>query len=125
MSLSAGQRQRIGLARAVFGDPFLIVLDEPNANLDADGENALTRAIQILRNDKAIVIVISHRPSALAALNMAMVLYEGKAIAFGPSEEVFARVRTATGQVAAARKPVVVAEAKTVRRVPLAEGVAQ
>jgi len=95
MSLSAGQRQRIGLARAVYGDPFLIVLDEPNANLDAEGENALTRAIAILRHTKRIVIVISHRPSALAALNMAMILYDGKAIAFGPSEEIFARVRTA------------------------------
>jgi ATP-binding cassette, subfamily C, bacterial PrsD len=105
MSLSAGQRQRVGLARAVFGDPFLVVLDEPNANLDADGENALTRAIQILRLQGRIVIVISHRPSALAALNMALVLYEGKAIAFGPSEEIFARVRNATGQAAAAREP--------------------
>src|SRR5205814_1899836 len=69
MSLSAGQRQRVGLARAVFGDPFLVVLDEPNANLDADGENALSRAIQILRHNKSIVVVISHRPSALSALN--------------------------------------------------------
>jgi ABC-type protease/lipase transport system fused ATPase/permease subunit len=93
MSLSAGQRQRIGLARAVFGDPFLIVLDEPNANLDAEGENALGRAIQILRRTGNIVIVISHRPNALAALDMAIVLYEGKAIAFGSSQEVFARVR--------------------------------
>ena len=93
MSLSAGQRQRVGLARAVFGDPFLIVLDEPNANLDAEGENALGRAIQILRQMGSIVIVISHRPNALAALNMALVLYDGKAIAFGPSQEVFARVR--------------------------------
>ncbi|MGB8398367.1 type I secretion system permease/ATPase [Bradyrhizobium sp.] len=115
MSLSAGQRQRVGLARAVFGDPFLVVLDEPNANLDADGENALTRAIQILRQNKSIVVVISHRPSALTALNMAMVLYEGKAIAFGSSEQVFARVRNATGQAA---------DAKAVRRAPLAEGVA-
>src|SRR5438874_5275699 len=95
MALSAGQRQRVGLARAVFGDPFLLVLDEPNANLDAEGEAALTRAIQIMRYNKCIVIVISHRPSALAALNMAMILYEGKAIAFGPSEEIFARVRMA------------------------------
>jgi PrtD family type I secretion system ABC transporter len=93
MALSAGQRQRVGLARAVFGDPFLVVLDEPNANLDAEGENALGRAIQILRQMGSIVIVISHRPNALAALNMALVLYDGRAIAFGPSQEVFARVR--------------------------------
>ena len=94
MSLSAGQRQRVGLARAVFGDPFLVVLDEPNANLDADGENALGRAIQTMRSSGSIVIVISHRPSALGALNMAMVLYEGRAIAFGPREEIFARIQT-------------------------------
>ena len=101
MSLSAGQRQRIGLARAVFGDPFMVVLDEPNANLDTDGENALTRAIQILRHNKCIVIVVSHRPSALAALDTAMVLYEGKGIAFGSCQEIFARVRTAKGRVCA------------------------
>jgi PrtD family type I secretion system ABC transporter len=142
MSLSAGQRQRVGLARAVFGDPFLIVLDEPNANLDADGENALTRAIQILRLQGCIVIVISHRPSALAALNMALVLYDGKAIAFGPCEEIFARVRKATGQAAAAREPAAArqpaaarepaparqpaaaTEMKTVRRAPVVESVA-
>jgi PrtD family type I secretion system ABC transporter len=91
-SLSAGQRQRIGLARSIFGNPFLIVLDEPNANLDAEGEIALTTAIQTLRAKGCIVIVVSHRTSSLAALNMAMVLYEGRAIAFGPREGVFARV---------------------------------
>ena len=101
LSLSAGQRQRIGLARAVYGDPFLVVLDEPNANLDTEGENALSRAIQVLRQNNSIVIVISHRPSAIASLNMAMVLYEGKAIAFGPSEEVFSRVRASKTQAAA------------------------
>ena len=82
----------MGLARAVYGNPFLIVLDEPNANLDADGENALSQTILTLRRNQSIVIVISHRPSALGALNMAMVLYEGKSIAFGTSQEVFARV---------------------------------
>jgi ATP-binding cassette subfamily C protein PrsD len=124
MALSAGQRQRVGLARAVYGDPFLLVLDEPNANLDAEGEGALTRAIQFMRQNKRIVIVISHRPSALAALNMAMILYEGKAIAFGPSEEIFARVRSTNGQVAAARPPAAPpVGAKTVRRTPLAESV--
>ena len=97
-ALSAGQRQRIGLARAVFGRPFLVVLDEPNANLDADGENALVNAIETLRREQTIVIVISHRPNALAALNMTMVLYGGRSIAFGPREEVFARVgRSAVG----------------------------
>jgi ATP-binding cassette, subfamily C, bacterial PrsD len=105
MSLSAGQRQRIGLARAVFGDPFLIVLDEPNANLDADGENALSRAIERMRRNECIVIVISHRPSALSALNMAMVLYEGKAIAFGPREEIFARVRNTSAKAPAPAMP--------------------
>ena len=101
MSLSAGQRQRVGLARAVFGDPFLIVLDEPNANLDTEGEQALTRAIQTMRAAKSIVIVISHRTSALAALDMALVLYEGKAIAFGRRDEVFARVNNANRELAA------------------------
>jgi PrtD family type I secretion system ABC transporter len=102
MSLSAGQRQRIGLARAVFGGPFLVVLDEPNANLDADGETALTRAIERLRNDGCIVVVVSHRASALSALNMASVMYDGRMIAFGPREEIFARVAPA------ARRPATV-----------------
>jgi ATP-binding cassette subfamily C protein PrsD len=91
-SLSAGQRQRIGLARAVYGDPFLIVLDEPNANLDGDGEMALVRAIEALRKKECIVVLVSHRPDAIAALNIAMVLYEGRMIAFGPRDEIFARV---------------------------------
>jgi PrtD family type I secretion system ABC transporter len=105
LSLSAGQRQRVGLARAVFGDPFLIVLDEPNANLDAEGENALARAIGIMRQSNSVVVVISHRPSALSALDMMMVLYEGKAIAFGPREEVLERVRSANGKAGAPQAP--------------------
>jgi ATP-binding cassette, subfamily C, type I secretion system permease/ATPase len=84
--LSAGQRQRIGLARAVFGSPFLIVLDEPNANLDAEGERALTNAIEILRKQLSIVVVVSHRHSVLSALDMTMVLREGRVAAFGPKE---------------------------------------
>jgi len=118
MSLSAGQRQRVGLARAVFGDPFLVVLDEPNANLDAEGENALAQAIQTLRRAGSIVIVISHRPNALAALDMAIVLYEGKSIAFGTSREVFARVR---GVSPAAPQQPAVANNKTTRRSVTAE----
>lgn len=90
--LSAGQRQRIGLARAVFGDPFLVVLDEPNANLDHDGEVALIRAIETLRRNQSIVVLVSHRPEAISALNMAMVLRDGRIVSFGPREELFARV---------------------------------
>ncbi len=123
MSLSAGQRQRIGLARAVFGDPFLVVMDEPNANLDADGENALNRVILALRQSQCIVVVVSHRPSALAALNMAMVLYEGKLIAFGSCEEIFARVRGAQGSSSPARKTATPSAAKATRHAPIAEEV--
>jgi PrtD family type I secretion system ABC transporter len=123
MTLSAGQRQRIGLARAAFGDPFLVVLDEPNANLDTDGENALGQAIETLRGNGSIVIVISHRPSALAVLDMAMVLYEGRAIAFGPSEEVFARVRGGPGMETPAAKAPAARTAPSAPRVAVAEGV--
>jgi ABC-type protease/lipase transport system fused ATPase/permease subunit len=87
----------------VFGDPFLVVLDEPNANLDAAGEATLARAIQILRQKNCIVIVISHRPNVLAALNMAMVLHEGRAIAFGTCQEIFARVGAHTAPSPPAR----------------------
>jgi ABC-type protease/lipase transport system fused ATPase/permease subunit len=90
--LSAGQRQRLGLARALYGQPFLVVLDEPNANLDAEGEAALTRAIKILRRREAIVIVVSHRPSALAALDTVLLLHQGSVLAFGRLEEVRARL---------------------------------
>jgi ATP-binding cassette subfamily C protein PrsD len=105
----------------VFGDPFLIVLDEPNANLDTEGEQALTRAIQAMRAAKSIVIVISHRPSALAALDMALVLYEGNAIAFGRRDEVFARVNNANQKIAARQAA---AAPKAVRRAEALEGVA-
>ena len=119
--LLKGYRQRVGLARAVFGDPFLIVLDEPNANLDAEGENALNRAIQYMRQNKSIVVVISHRPTALSALNMAMVLYEGKAIAFGPSEQIFARVQGNAGAPAVTGPAA--AAPKTIQKAPVAEAI--
>ena len=88
--LSAGQRQRIALARACYGDPFLIVLDEPNASLDTEGEKALAETIVRLRERQCIVIVISHRISTLDVLNMAMVMLNGRVLAFGPRDEVMA-----------------------------------
>jgi PrtD family type I secretion system ABC transporter len=87
-ALSAGQRQRIALARALYGNPFLVVLDEPNSNLDAEGEAALGGAIQSVRTRGGIVIVISHRPSALGAVDQVAVLGAGQLTAFGPKEDV-------------------------------------
>ncbi|TXN14717.1 type I secretion system permease/ATPase [Methylobacterium sp. WL122] len=90
--LSAGQRQRIGLARALYGDPFLVILDEPNANLDIEGENALTQAILRVRRRGGICIVVAHRPSALAAVDLILMMADGRAQAFGPKDEVLKRV---------------------------------
>jgi ATP-binding cassette subfamily C protein len=91
-ALSAGQRQLIGLARALYGDPFLVVLDEPNSNLDADGDVALGTAIRSVRQRGGIAVVIAHRPAALQYLDQVMVLAEGMVQAVGPKEEVLARM---------------------------------
>ena len=88
MALSAGQRQRIGLARALYGDPFLVVLDEPNSNLDADGEAALSEALEKIKKRGGIVVVIAHRPSALSAVDTVGVVQAGKLIALGPKDEI-------------------------------------
>ena len=95
-ALSAGQAQRIGLARALYGDPFLVVLDEPNSNLDADGEQALTEAIAQVRARGGIVVVVAHRPSALSAVDHVLVMRDGRAQAFGPKDEVLAKVLSPT-----------------------------
>jgi PrtD family type I secretion system ABC transporter len=91
-ALSAGQAQRIALARALYGDPFLVVLDEPNSNLDAEGDEALSRAILGVRARGGIVIVIAHRPSAIAGVDLLLMMNQGRAQAFGPKDEVLARV---------------------------------
>lgn len=91
-ALSAGQRQRIALARALYGEPFLVVLDEPNSNLDAEGDAALTQAILDLRARGAIAVVIAHRPSALAGIDQVMMMGEGRIQAMGPKEEVLRKV---------------------------------
>ena len=90
--LSAGQRQRIALARALYREPFLVVLDEPNSNLDAEGEAALTQAILGVRDRGGIVIVVAHRPSALAAIDIVLVMANGNAASIGPKDEVLSKV---------------------------------
>jgi ATP-binding cassette subfamily C protein len=87
-ALSAGQRQRIALARALYGKPFIVVLDEPNSNLDSDGEDALAKAIQSVRSRGGIVVVVAHRPGVLAVVDTVAVIGNGQMTAFGPRDEV-------------------------------------
>lgn len=91
-ALSAGQRQRVALARALYGDPFLVILDEPNSNLDAEGEAALTEAIQGVRARGGIAVVVAHRPSALASLDQILVMANGRIQVFGPKNDVLNKV---------------------------------
>jgi ATP-binding cassette subfamily C protein len=90
--LSAGQAQRIALARALYGDPFLVILDEPNSNLDAEGDEALTRAIVGIRARNGIVIVVAHRPSAIAGVDFVLAMNHGEQVEFGPKEETLGKV---------------------------------
>ncbi|MFD2185047.1 type I secretion system permease/ATPase [Rhodoplanes azumiensis] len=87
-ALSGGQRQRIALARALYKDPFLVVLDEPNSGLDAEGDAALTAAIHGIRARGGIAVIIAHRPAALAAVDQVLVLAAGQVQALGPKDEV-------------------------------------
>lgn len=95
LGLSAGQRQRIGLARAVFANPRLIVLDEPNANLDQAGESALAAAIADLKAREATIIMVGHRPSTLAEATKILLLKDGQVQLFGPREDVLGKLRDA------------------------------
>ena len=89
---SGGQRQRIALARALYKDPPIIVLDEPNSNLDAAGEKALAGAIVEAKNSGATVVVVSHRPSLLASTDNIIVLNQGRLVKIGPRDRVLAEL---------------------------------
>jgi PrtD family type I secretion system ABC transporter len=94
--LSGGQRQMIGLARAVFGNPRLVVLDEPNSNLDSDGEMALSRCLQFLKQTGVTVVLISHRPAVLQQVDDILYLHAGRPRALIPRAEFLAQMRRPT-----------------------------
>ena len=97
--LSAGQAQRVGLARALFRLPRIVVLDEPNANLDAEGEHALVEALVELKQQSTSIVMITHKPSLVASLDYLLVLRDGKIDFLGPREEVIARLSGAKPSV--------------------------
>lgn len=118
-ALSAGQRQRIGLARALYGEPFLVVMDEPNSNLDSEGEAALTRAIEGVKARGGIAIIIAHRPSALVAVDLVGVIQAGKLAGFGPKETILNPVHK---QPAPGVQPAPAVDGPAEPRLPTAEG---
>lgn len=93
MALSGGMRQRVGLARALYGDPRLVILDEPNSNLDEEGERALAQAMARMRASRCTVIVVTHRSQLIAHVDKLLVMSLGTVIAFGDRDDVVARMR--------------------------------
>jgi ATP-binding cassette subfamily C protein/ATP-binding cassette subfamily C protein EexD len=93
--LSGGQRQLIGLARALFGNPRLVVLDEPNSNLDGDAEARLVGSLGELKRRGATVVLVSHRPALVQAVDKVLLLRDGAVELFGPRIEVLKRLMPA------------------------------
>ncbi len=103
--LSGGQIQRIGLARAMYGDPVILVLDEPNSNLDNEGTMALNRAIKAMKEQGQSIIIIAHRPAAIQECEVLLMLEHGTRVAFGPREEVLRKMVSNHGEIAANPMP--------------------
>ncbi len=105
--LSAGQRQRIALARALYDDPFLVVLDEPNSNLDGFGDAALNKAIQGVKARGGIVIIVAHRPSAISSADFLLMIENGRMAEYGTRDEVLKKVmrRDKVGQIERPKAP--------------------
>lgn len=97
--LSGGQKQRVALARALYRDPVLLVLDEPNSALDADGSEALNSVVRDMKADNKAVVIMTHRPTAISECNTLVVLDQGKVVANGPRDEVIKSMMKNAGQV--------------------------
>jgi len=110
--LSGGQRQRVGLARAVYGGCKVVVLDEPNANLDAIGEADLRRAIETLKKQGRTVVIVTHRPGVLPAVDRLAVMQAGQIASVGPRDEVLAAINKANAQIMRGSKPATAQEAR-------------
>ena len=103
--LSGGQIQRIGLARALYGDPVILVLDEPNSNLDNDGSMALNAAIRAMKAEGRSVLIMAHRPAAIQECDLLLVLDDGMRRAFGPRDEVLRAMVRNAGEIARSTGP--------------------
>ena len=103
--LSAGQRQRVGLARALYGNPHLLILDEANSNLDAVGDAALNRAVMDMRQRGGIVIMITHRPATLGPISHVAVMQNGRLVDFGERDAVMQRTLQASDSTTMASAP--------------------
>ena len=103
--ISAGQQQRIALARALYGDPRIILLDEPNSNLDEEGDEALRNALTALKAAQRTVIVITHRGNVLNVVDKIMMIVDGKVALYGTREEVVAALQSRGANVTVAAAP--------------------
>jgi ATP-binding cassette, subfamily C, bacterial EexD len=117
--LSPGQKQRVALARALYKRPTLVVLDEPNSNLDSVGEMALNRAIATLKVAGSTVIIVSHREGALSLADQLIVVSSGSVSDSGPAAEVLARLRQQTGASQAQQQPPKASSKRSVKTVPV------
>ncbi len=105
-TLSGGQRQRVGFARAIYDNPVLVLLDEPNSNLDDQGELALVQAIKLLKENQTTVILITHRPNILQVTNKLAVVKQGTLELYGDTNQVLAKIQEANTQARQVKKPV-------------------
>jgi ABC-type protease/lipase transport system fused ATPase/permease subunit len=99
VSLSGGQKQRLALARALYDDPVILVLDEPNSALDAEGSEALNAAVNAMKAEGRAVLIMTHRPTAISTCDNLLVLDGGKVAAFGPRDEIIKKLMKNAGDV--------------------------